>query len=151
MSNTTAEKKRLQGVFALWKRKSKDGKKTYFSGQLEDKSGYLTTFYNTNKKNLKEPDLRVYLEDEDGEFVTDDEGRTIEFCSLWVNATKQGKKYLSGKLNGKRLVGFINESASEKQPYISVYFSEDQSDDQSDDQVKMDEPKKTKSKAEIQT
>lgn len=121
MSKTTAEKKKLQGVFALWKKKSLDGKKTYFSGQTEDKKSYLTAFYNTDKKNLKEPDLRVYTRDKDGNLSKE------EYCSLWAQATKKGKrKYLTGKLNGKRLVGFIREDASEKQPYISVYFSDDQ-------------------------
>lgn len=141
MSNTTAEKKQLQGVFALWKRTSKDGKKTFFSGQTEDKSAYLTAFYNTNKKNLKEPDLRVYMQDGDGDFMKDDEGKTIEYCSLWVNATKKGeKKYLSGKVDGKRVVGFIRENATEKQPYISVYFSDEQEKPKKQTKAKKSEP-----------
>lgn len=120
MSKTTAkttEKKELQKVFTLWKKTSKDGKKTFFSGQTEDKSMYLTAFYNTNKKNLKEPDLRVYPQDNLKE----------EYCSLWAKATKDGKKkYLSGKLRDKWIVGFINEKATGKQPYISVYFSDEE-------------------------
>lgn len=126
MSKTTAkttEKKELQKVFTLWKKTSKDGKKAFFSGQTEDKSMYLTAFYNRNKKNLKEPDLRVYPQDNIKE----------EYCSLWAKATKDGKKkYLSGKLRDKWIVGFINEKATGKQPYISVYFS--------DEEAKKEEP-----------
>lgn len=122
MSTATAtEKKKLQGVFALWKRKSKDGKKTYFTGQTEDKKNQLTAFYNLDKKNLKEPDMRIYIRDDEGNLSKE------PYASLWVNATKNGKKkYLTGKLEGKRVVGFIREDATEKQPYISVYFSEDE-------------------------
>ena len=119
MSNTTAEKKKLQGVCALWKRTSKDGKKTYFTGQTEDKKTFLTAFYNTDKKNLKEPDLRIFTRDKDGNLSKE------PFLSLWCNATKRGKKILSGNFDGKRVIGFIKSDASEKQPYISVYFEED--------------------------
>lgn len=118
MSNATAQKKRLQGVCALWKRTGKNGNQ-YFSGVTEDKMTQLTAFYNTKKQNLKEPDLRVYARDENGNLSK------AEFLSLWCNATKKGKKILSGKLNGKRVVGFIKADATEKQPYISIYFEED--------------------------
>lgn len=117
MSNTTAEKKKLEGVFALWKKKSKNGG-VYFSGKTEGGS-FLTGFYNTEKKNLKEPDLRVYAKDSEGDLSEE------PFCSLWCNATKNGKKLLSGKVDGKRVIGFIKADASEKQPYISVYYSDE--------------------------
>lgn len=119
MSNTTAEKKKLEQVFALWKRKSKDGKKTYFTGTCDEKETFLTAFYNTEKKNLKEPDMKVYTRDKDGNLSKE------PLVSLWCNATNNGKKVLSGKLDGKRVVGFINANATEKQPYISVYWSDE--------------------------
>ena len=117
MSNNTAEKKKLQGVFALWKCNSYNGK-TYFSGKTEDGMN-LIGFYNKDKKNLKEPDLRVYIKDDEGNLSAE------EFVSLWVNATKRGKKLLSGRLDGKKLIGFINAGADEKHPYISVYFADE--------------------------
>lgn len=116
--NNTAEKKKMEQAFALWRRKSKDGKKTYFTGKMGDTN--LTAFYNTEKKNLKEPDMRVYVRNADGELSKE------VYVSLWCNATKNGKKVLSGKVDGKRVVGFINANADEKHPYISVYWSDDQ-------------------------
>ena len=119
MSTATAKKTNREQVCALWKKQSKDGKKVYFSGKVEATGEFLTGFYNTNKKNMKEPDLRVYLRDDKGNLSKE------TFLDLWCNPTKSGKKILSGKLDGKRIVGFINEKASEKQPYISVYVSDE--------------------------
>ena len=133
MSNTAETKKRMEGVCALWKRTSANGK-TYFSGQSEDKQHFLTAFYNTTKKNLKEPDLRVYTRDAEGNLSKE------PWLSLWCNATKKGKKVLSGKIDGKNVVGFIKADATEKQPYISVYFEEDKLPE--GEQLKIEEPKK---------
>ena len=104
----------LEQVFAMWKKTGKSGK-TYFSGKLGEE--WLTGFYNTNKKNPKEPDIRVYINMEGEE-------ENKEFVSLWCNVTKAGKKILNGKFEGKELIGFINEKASKenKQPYVSVYL-----------------------------
>lgn len=107
---------KMEQVFAMWKNQGKNGK-TYFTGKHGDVK--LIGFYNTTKKNPKEPDIRVYELNQDGE-LTDD-----VFVSLWCNVSANGKKYLSGKLDDKRLVGFINTNASEKQPYFSVYYSDD--------------------------
>ena len=113
----TGEKKQfdLEQAFAMWKNKSKDGK-TYFSGKYQD--GRIIGFANGMKKNPKEPDVRIYEIDEQGNMKKE------ELTSLWVNVSKNNKKYLSGKLDGKRLIGFIREKATEKQPYFSVYYSE---------------------------
>lgn len=135
MSNTTAEKKKLEGVFALWKRKSQNGG-VYFSGKTEGGS-FLTAFYNTEKKNLKEPDLRVYAKDSEGNLSKE------PFCSLWCNATKNGKKILPGKLDGKRVIGFIKADASEKQPYISVYYSDEEAKEESNKTDTKTEERKT--------
>lgn len=137
MSNTTATKQRMEGVCALWKRTSANGK-SYFTGQTEDKQTFLTAFYNTDKKNLKEPDLRIYSRDADGNLSKD------PFLSLWCNATKKGKKVLSGKLNGKKVVGFIKADADEKHPYISVYFEADKLPE--GEQLKIGNEKKEASK-----
>lgn len=117
----TAEKKefKLEQVFAMWKQKSKNGN-AYFSGRLD--GAKIRGFYNTNKKNPKEPDIRIYGIAENGDLTKE------EIISLWCNATKNGKKILSGQYMGKRVVGFINSKATEenKMPYFSVYWSEDQ-------------------------
>lgn len=123
MSKTAEATKKeftLNEVLALWKKKSKDGKKSYFTGSLAEGKGYLTAFYNTKKQNPKEPDIRIYQRDGEGNLSEK------PICSLWCNVTKNGKKILSGKLDGKRVVGFINAKADEKRPYITVYWSEDQ-------------------------
>lgn len=101
----------MEQAFALWQNKGKDGKK-YFTG-----SG-LIAFYNTMKKNPKEPDLRIYNKVAKGEKLGD------EITSLWCNVSKAGKKYLTGKYNGKKVVAFINDKATEKQPYIVAYYSD---------------------------
>lgn len=143
--STATKKKKLQRVCALWKTTSKDGKKTYFSGKVDDgtfeNECYVTGFYNTEKKNLKEPDLRIYARDDEGNLSKE------PFLSLWCNATKNGKKILSGKLNGKRVIGFIKADATEKQPYISIYYSDeetesDKTDTKSEEKTtKKEEPK----------
>lgn len=101
-------------VFALWKKQSKEGK-PYFTGKVGKLN--LVGFYNLNKKNLKEPDLRVYHINEEGKAGE-------EYISLWCNTSEKGNKYLSGKLGANRVIGFFNEKATEenKRPYISVYF-----------------------------
>ena len=108
----------LKQVFAMWKETSKKGG-SYFTGKCD--KGYLKGFYNTNKENPKEPDIRIYLTNDKGDLEKD------SYLSLWCNTTKAGKKYLSGKLDDKKVVGFINEKATEenKQPYFTVYFSDD--------------------------
>lgn len=118
MSTTETKKEmKMEQVFALWKQTSKSGNE-YFTGS--DGKTKLVAFYNGKKKNPKEPDLRVYAVDKDGK------AEEKELVSLWCNVSKSGKKYLTGKLEEKRLVGFINENPkNEKQPYVSVYFSED--------------------------
>lgn len=111
----------LEEVFALWKKKSKEGK-TYFSGRTTVEGGEpmnITAFYNTKKQNPKEPDIRVYRRDDHDNLSKE------EFVSLWCNVTKNGKKVLSGKIDGKRVIGFINTSGNEKAPYISVYWADE--------------------------
>ena len=115
--------KNRQQVFALWAQKSKNGLK-YFTGTHTDggKECKVIAFYNQDKKNPKEPDLRIY------EQIKKDERwqRGEEITGLWCNfSEKSKKKYLTGKLNKVRLIGFINDSENPKAPKISVYVSED--------------------------
>ena len=105
-----------QDVFAMWKNESKG--KPYFTGKGVNTPN-LVGFYDTNKKNMKEPDIRIYSRD--GEGILSKE----PYCSLWANVSQNGKKYLSGKVDGKRVVGFINEKTENtKRPYFSVYWSD---------------------------
>jgi len=121
----------MEQVFAMWIEQSKKGGK-YFTGKCD--KGYLKGFYNTNKQNPKEPDIRIYLTDEKGNLQKE------EYLSLWCKLSKNNKKFLSGKLDGKWVVGFINEKATEenKQPYFSVYYSDAMKEDKKEE-VKQDE------------
>ena len=138
MSTKTATKKEfnLTQVFAMWKRTSKDGKTTFFTGKDVD-GREIRGFYNTDKQNPKEPDIRIYHLQENGKLEKD------VYVSLWCNAKDNGKKYLSGKIDGLRVVGFINakSTAENKQPYFSVYWS----DTDNEETPKTESKKTTKS------
>lgn len=116
-AKTTKKEFNMVDVLAMWKKKSKSGKE-YFSGKMKD-GEYITGFYNTMKKNPKEPDVRIYLSKD-----MEEQPQPAEILSLWCNVSKGGKKYLTGKYQDKKVVGFINEKATEKQPYFTVYFSD---------------------------
>lgn len=123
--------KNRQQVFALWEQKSQKGLK-YFTGTHTDgdKECKVIAFYNTDKTNPKEPDLRIYQQIKKGDRYQ----RGEEITSLWCNfSEKSKKKYLTGKINGQRLVGFINENENPKAPKISVYVSEDKPKTQLED------------------
>ena len=77
----------------------------------------LVGYFNTNKKNPKEPDIRVYSLNNEG-------NQDIEVADLWENISKQETRYLSGSTNDKeKLVGFYGDKKEEKRPYIRVYFN----------------------------
>lgn len=122
MEKTIEKEFNLKESFVLWKNTSKEGK-AYFTGRAgKDK---VTGFYNTNKKNPKEPDLRV-IDKEDK-----------EFASLWCNVGKNEKKYLSGSLKeGQKIVGFFAKVEDEKKPYIRVYLSDNKKVETTDKEVK---------------
>ncbi len=117
---TTASKKEfnLTPVFTMWIYKGKNGGQ-YLSGKTED-GRKLKGFFNGKKKNPKEPDIRIYKQLDKG--VLEKE----EFISLWVKDSKAGKKFVSGKLGEKWVVGFFNSKAHVDgiYPYFSVYFSD---------------------------
>lgn len=106
----------LEQAFAMWKQEGKKG--PYFSGKAGNIK--LLGFYNGKKKNPKEPDIRIYPCDADGNREKD------AVCSLWVNTSKNGKQYLNGEYIGKKVTGFINkDTKGGKRPYFSVYFQEE--------------------------
>ena len=103
------EKTQRKELFALWQKAGKDGK-PYFTAK-----GGIVGFYNPNKKNPKEPDLRVYIKVKE---------QLEDYASLWCEVSDKGNKYLTGTLvhGNVRIVGFINSKAeSTKQPYLRFY------------------------------
>lgn len=120
-SNTKETKKgasELTEAFALWLHKSKANNE-YLSGLTTSENGNvrLVGYFNTNKKNPKEPDIRVYSLDGEG-------NQDIEVADLWENVSKQDTRYLSGSTNDKeKLVGFYGDKKEEKRPYVRVYFN----------------------------
>lgn len=111
----TKKEFKLEEAFALWVHKSKKGTE-YLSGYDLHKNN-LVAFYNSEKKNPKEPDVRVYKQVEE---------KNVEVASLWVNVGNNDKKYLTGTTDEKeKLVGFFNKEEDSKKPYIRVYFKED--------------------------
>lgn len=122
----------LTPVFALWKKTDKNGK-PYFSGKTEDGT-YLTGFLNGTKKNPKEPDLRVYVQDSDHNLSKE------PLVSMWCNVSESTKKkYLTGKIGDKRVVGFINDKGEGNRPYVSVYYSEDTATEKAPEQTKIED------------
>ena len=111
-------KKTMKDVMSLWLHTS-NNEVEYLTGNLSnDLDGLkVTGFYNKEKKNEKEPDIRVYLLNEDGK--TDH-----VIVSLWNQTSKDNKNYLSGMTDEKeKVVAFINEDNKEtNKPYIRVYF-----------------------------
>lgn len=113
------EETKLEEAFVLWKHTAKSGL-TYFSGNTpkNNKDSFsLVGYQNTNKKNPKEPDIRIYTLDDEG-------NQADEVCSLWENTAKSGSKYLSGLTNEKdNIVAFFNEvNETTKIPYIRAYY-----------------------------
>lgn len=119
--NQAQEKKEfnLERVLVLWIYEKTKGK--YLSGRMET-GEKLIGFFNTQKQNPKEPDIKIYQQVAKGEELGD------PILSLWVNASDSGKKYITGKLNGKWVIGFFNSKAEVNGviPYINVYFQEEQ-------------------------
>ena len=102
--------------FALWLNKSKAGN-DYLTGRLNEKlgNGKLVGYFNTNKKNPKEPDIRVYSLDSEGH-------QDKEIADLWDSVSKSENEYLTGVSDEQeRLIGFYGEKGA-KTPFIKVYF-----------------------------
>ena len=113
----TPEVKELKEAFALWNNTAKSGSE-YLTGKCEDMK--LIGFFNKEKKNEKEPDIRIYI-------IENDEISKEAVASLWKNISKGGNYYLSGTDNeNNKLVGFYNTKFIEfpNRPFIRVYYSE---------------------------
>ena len=114
---TEKEVKELTESFVLWLNKSKAGNE-YLTGKLNEKlgSGKLVGYFNTNKKNPKEPDIRIYTLDTENK-------NDKEIADLWDAVSETtGNEYLTGISDEQeRLIGFYGEKNA-KTPYIRVYF-----------------------------
>ena len=135
MNKTNRQQENLKEIFALWKRQSKAGN-TYFSGKNSIGEN-IVGFFNTNKKNPKEPDLKVY-------YYAGEEIAKEPVLSMWCNVSNNGKKYLTGKIDKHRYIGFINgDDQDGKHPYVRIYLREEQAQEVTGEQMKMEEPKQT--------
>lgn len=115
--NTEAEAKELKELFVLWAKTSKNNL-DYLSGKVSntDEDVYLVGYYNTNKKNPNEPDIRVYNLDNEGK-------QDHVVCSLWNNLSKNGTEYLSGTTDeNEKVVAFYGDKENEKRPIVRVYI-----------------------------
>ena len=109
----------MNEVATLWIKKGKTGTK-YLTGKAKD-GRRLVGFINGKKGNPKEPDIRLYVQSNEGKSEDD-------FMSLWVQVSKGGTKYLSGRLDGKWCSGFFNKKCEVdgKTPYFTIYEQEQQ-------------------------
>ena len=113
----------LKESFVLWKNKAKSGE-SYLTGftalDENEETIELVGFYNTNKKNPKEPDIRVYSKDEKG-------NKDKEVCDLWETVSKNEKRYLTGSTDDKeKIIAFYNDKQNEvgTRPYIRAYYKD---------------------------
>lgn len=105
----------LKEILVLWSKTSEKGLE-YLSGSLSDEKKYLVGYFNTTKKNPKEPDIRVYLLNDEGK-------QDHEICSLWNTESKNGVQYLTGVTDEKeKLVGFYGDENNKARPLIKVYM-----------------------------
>lgn len=108
----------LKEAFVLWKVKSKSGI-DYLSGNLkinENESTRIIGYFNGEKKNPNEPDIRVYSLDPEG-------NQDKEICSLWEHISHSEKRYLTGISDDQeKVVAFYNEDVESKKPYIRCYY-----------------------------
>ena len=110
-------KSEMKELAILWEHKA-ESDVIYLSGNLSEELHYkkVLAFYNKTKKNEKEPDVRVYLLDDDGK-------KDHEIMSLWSQVSKAGVDYYSGLTDEKEnIIAFINTSDDIKQPKIRIYF-----------------------------
>ena len=78
----------------------------------------LIGFYNTIKKNLNEPDIRIYNINNEGK-------KDKKVCDLWETVSKNGKRYLTGKtFKNEKIIAFYTEEQNKEgtRPYIRAYY-----------------------------
>jgi len=111
-------KKQLESAFSLWENIGKN-KKEYLTG-MDCNDHKLIGFYNTEKKNDREPDVKVYELNDKNEIGTN-------VASLWINESKDKKvKYLSGLTSdNEKIVAFYNDDTSNNKPLIRAYFKDE--------------------------
>lgn len=110
----------LEEAFVLWRNTTKTGKHVLKGYDLHKNK--LVGFFNTNKTNPKQPDVRIceVTMGEDGKETTGN-----EICSLWENQSNKGKRYLTGSTDEKEaIVAFYGKESEENKPYIRAYFKE---------------------------
>lgn len=110
----------LTEAFVLWKNKSKAGE-NYLSGYTSETENNtkLVGFYNTKKKNPKEPDIRIYDIDSEG-------NQGNEVCSLWENISKNENRYLTGTTNeNEKIIAFYTKDKINDRPDIRAYYKQD--------------------------
>ena len=112
------QKETLQEAFVLWKVKSKSGM-DYLSGNLkltEDLQVKVIGYFNGEKKNPNEPDIKVYSLDHEG-------NQDKEICALWEQVSHAGKRYFTGVSDEKeKVVAFYNNDQENNRPYIRCYY-----------------------------
>lgn len=109
----------LKESFVLWKSKSKSGT-DYLKGNVLENSARLIGYFNTNKKNPKEPDIRIYS-------LNDEDKQDKEVCDLWETVSKNEKRYLTGSTDdNERIIAFYNDNQNEEgtRPYIRAYYKD---------------------------
>ena len=108
----------LKESFVLWKNISSK-QNEYLSGIATDDPSNtfkLIGYFNTNKKNPKEPDIRIYSLNDEGK-------QDSEVASLWESISKNNNRYLTGTTNEKeKIIAFYGNSEDEKRPYIRAYY-----------------------------
>ena len=108
------KREELRECLVLWKNVSKNNVEYLKGYTSEEKHIDVVGYFNTNKKNPKEPDIRVYCEKEG-------ENAVIEVCSLWDTLSKNNTRYLTGKTNeDEKVIGFYDGTGN--RPYIKVYY-----------------------------
>ena len=110
---------KLTEAFVLWENTSKAGTK-YLTGKTSEESDStkLVGFYNKNKKNPKEPDIRIYDIDSEG-------NQGNEVCSLWDNISKKDNRYLSGTTNeNEKIIAFYTKEIINGRPNIRAYYQQ---------------------------
>ena len=116
-SNKEVKDSNLKELMSLWLHESANGTK-YLTGTADDVTGKFKVvgFFNTNKKNENEPDIRVYEEVEKGSVLKE------VLVSLWKHTSKGGVDYMTGKDNeDNKVVAFYGKENEEKRPYVRIY------------------------------
>lgn len=116
-SNKEVKDSNLKELMSLWLHESAN-KTKYLTGTADDVTGKFKVvgFFNTNKKNENEPDIRVYEEVEKGQELKE------VLVSLWKHTSKGGTDYMTGKDNeDNKVVAFLGKDNEEKRPYVRIY------------------------------